>query len=373
MRPSSSPVLSPCSSSISSKGISAYCELCELHNGRHSTVWSAREADQPDSVVVIKGYSKLRLKPRQLRNVTRELHLLRLFTKTRCKGVVQLLSSFEEDACVYLVFEACMHGDLYQLLVRHRGELTEEFIVVQVVVPMLTTLAHLHRLHIVHRDIKPENIFINRAGEMLIGDFGLAAHTVHDKLTERVGTLDYMAPEKVDVWAVGILVYEMLAGAPPFEVEDPKETAQLIMKSPVRHWPAGLSPECRDFIELTLEKKASARPGAQELLSHPWITSLMQSEIEPPCPDLAAKALKRIIHASWNVTTLASLLDTTPVALHSGNVMQNAALIRGSVGMTASRTSLASSKCRSLSSGEDDLFVDSEDVSAIPRHSLEEE
>jgi serine/threonine protein kinase len=61
--------------------------------------------------------------------------------------------------------------------------------------PLLAIISSLHSLGIVHRDIKPENIFINTAGQIQLGDFGLAVCKHYDRMTERVGTLDYMAPE----------------------------------------------------------------------------------------------------------------------------------------------------------------------------------
>ena len=70
--------------------------------------------------------------------------------------------------------------------------------------------------------------------------------------------------EKVDVWAVGVLVYEMLVGRPPFEVEDPKETAQLIMHAPVAGFPAHMTPLCLDFIRCTLDKSPASRPSAPQ-------------------------------------------------------------------------------------------------------------
>eukprot|EP00798_Chlamydomonas_sp_ICE-L_P003477 gene3478-13538_t len=321
------------SKSLGAKGMRAFTELYELHSGRHSTVWSARLVDDPDTVVVIKAYPKLRSKPRQLRSVTKELQLLRLFTRTRTEGVSHLVCSFEEDETVFLIFEACLHGDLYQLLARHKGQLTEEFVVEQVVVPLLRTLAHIHKLCLVHRDIKPENVFINSDGDMILGDFGLAAHTVHDTLTERVGTLDYMAPEvlamptleeqaarprtlqpydeKVDVWAMGILVYELLCGSPPFEVDDPLETAHLIMQTSVNSFPESMSAECKSFIQLALKKDPKERPSAQALIFHPWVMECMEGDLPPPsCPESATKALKRIVHASWNITDLNNLLET---------------------------------------------------------------
>jgi serine/threonine protein kinase len=65
----------------------------------------------------------------------------------------------------------------------------------QVIAPLLYTLHLLHSLNIVHRDIKTENVFLSVTGELQLGDFGLAAHKLHDVLTDRVGTLDYMSPE----------------------------------------------------------------------------------------------------------------------------------------------------------------------------------
>lgn len=63
-------------------------------------------------------------------------------------------------------------------------------------------LQQLHKLHVVHRDIKPENIFVTEDGEVALGDFGLAGHKFQDRMTERVGTLDYMAPEVLSIPAV---------------------------------------------------------------------------------------------------------------------------------------------------------------------------
>lgn len=108
-----------------------------------------------------------------------------------------------------------------------------------VVVPFLSTLAHLHASGIIHRDIKPENILVTDSGSLQLADFGLSIRSENDAPVTRVGTLDYMAPEvvncprkrnpqdwkhrtdlhytaAVDVWALGVLVYELCLGEPPF-------------------------------------------------------------------------------------------------------------------------------------------------------------
>jgi serine/threonine protein kinase len=108
-----------------------------------------------------------------------------------------------------------------------------------VVLPFLSTLAHLHASGIIHRDIKPENILVTESGSLQLADFGLSIRSESDAPVTRVGTLDYMAPEvvncprkrnpqdwkdrtdlhytaAVDVWALGVLVYELCLGEPPF-------------------------------------------------------------------------------------------------------------------------------------------------------------
>ncbi|MEW5301958.1 MAG: hypothetical protein WDW36_004781 [Sanguina aurantia] len=174
--------------------LSSYTKTMELQKGRFSTVWSAT-CKHTDKLVVIKAYVKQKLKPRQLLNVQREIALLRFFGKIRSRGVVRMLASFEDTELIHLVFEACMGGDLYKLLVRQPGKLTEEYICTQVVEPLLCILHELHALDIIHRDIKPENIFLASDGSVRLGDFGFAVHKTQDFLNERAGTLDYMSPE----------------------------------------------------------------------------------------------------------------------------------------------------------------------------------
>ncbi|KAF6266572.1 kinase-like domain-containing protein [Scenedesmus sp. NREL 46B-D3] len=182
-----------------------------------------------------------------------------------------------------LVFEPCRGGDLYKRLT-HCGLLSEAQLCKEVIIPLLKVLSNLHSLGIIHRDIKPENIFFDSAGCLVLGDFGLALRAP-ERATSRVGTLDYMSPEprqlpsydnKVDVWALGVLVYECLMGVTPFGHPDPETSslqAQFRRPAPLR---PGVSPGCADFVARVLTKQAGLRPSAAQLLGHPWVQQHLQ-------------------------------------------------------------------------------------------------
>ncbi|EFJ42966.1 hypothetical protein VOLCADRAFT_66469, partial [Volvox carteri f. nagariensis] len=155
----------------------------------------------------------------------------------------------------------------------------------QVIAPLLRVLDRMHELHIMHRDIKPENIFITAAGQVKLGDFGLAIDWTKELPFSRSGTLDYMAPgdknirpysPAVDVWAVGCLAYELVCGRPPFEVEDEKQTASLIIYSNTIHFESTASAAWADFVTQALRKDPRVRPTASTLLSHAWIRSNLE-------------------------------------------------------------------------------------------------
>ncbi|KAL4447603.1 hypothetical protein ABPG75_004822 [Micractinium tetrahymenae] len=288
----------------------------ELFKGKHSTVCSYLDT-RTGAVVAVKTYYKKTLKKRHFRNVKREVAINRMLARQRFTGTVQLLGAFEDEDHIYLVQESCTGGDLYGRLVRAGGLLAEAEVCRDVVVPLLLTLTFLHANHIVHRDIKPENIMFAADGALRLGDFGLSIDARLERPTSRVGTLDYMAPEvvgmpspdemqrrglaphqighygcKVDVWAVGILTYELICGRPPFEVEDVKQTEQRIKFAEV-DFPSHISPACRSFIQQALTKRPESRPSAAQLFQHPWVQDCylkLHEELAQPVPALLATA-----------------------------------------------------------------------------------
>ncbi|DBB17397.1 TPA: hypothetical protein ACH3X3_014429 [Trebouxia sp. C0006] len=274
----------------------------ELYRGSISTVYKALCSLSKDTVI-IKAYEKAKMKTKNFLRMEREIKLMRCLVG---EGLAQLYGVFEDQTHKTLVMEYCKGGDLFKLLLLKGGSLDEHWVCIEIIVPLLRVLVLMHEQHILHRDIKPENIFLTGKHKLKLGDLGLAIRSNEELPFTRSGTLDYMAPEvlanptadiqegpkvtkaelkargvrpydeKVDVWATGILAYELVVGRPPFEVNDEVQTATMIMFSNNISYPPKHSALWADFVKVALEKKPHIRPTALQMLDHPWIAAHQQ-------------------------------------------------------------------------------------------------
>ena len=120
---------------------------------------------------------------------------VRLHAGLQHENVIKLYAAFKEGDRVVMVQEYADGGDLFSLLQKYGGRLSEKAAVQMVLDPFLRVLQYLHTRSIVHRDIKPENILFTRANMCLkLADFGLAIDLREERAVTRAGTLDYMAP-----------------------------------------------------------------------------------------------------------------------------------------------------------------------------------
>ncbi|TKA79851.1 hypothetical protein B0A55_02792 [Friedmanniomyces simplex] len=151
------------------------------------------------------------------------------------QNIVNLVHHFDTDNHQYMVLELCSNGDLYEAIRVGRGPLETEH-VRDFMLQLVDAVDHLHSSGVYHRDIKPENIFLTASGDMKLGDFGLA--TMDTWSTEfAVGSDRYMAPEQydasvygygyspaaADVWAIGIVLLNILFQRNPFAVPTQKD------------------------------------------------------------------------------------------------------------------------------------------------------
>lgn len=323
----------PSPASVHYTSLNQFQNKVELYRGSISTVYKAL-CIATRQAVIIKSYEKAKMKQKNFLRMEREIKLMNMLGGD---GLVQLYSVFEEDTHKHLIMEFCKGGDLFKLLLLRGGTLEEHWVCMEIIVPMLRVLVQMHSDHIIHRDIKPENIFLTSRTKFKMGDLGLAIRATEELPFTRSGTLDYMAPEvlanptadiqegptvtkadlkargvrpydeKVDVWATGILAYELVVGRPPFEVNDEVQTATMIMFSNNINFPTKYSTLWVDFVRAALEKKPHLRPSAVQLLDHPWVKLHERRAAVAAAPQAAA--------AEQGVAPLPSVVVNTVAAL----------------------------------------------------------
>lgn len=198
--------------------------------------------------------------------------------------VVNLQAWFQDDRSVYMLFDYVAGGEMFSHL-RNAGRFSQDtakFYAGQIV----DVFASLHKDNIIYRDLKPENLLIDAEGFVRVTDFGFAKQ-IDDRTWTLCGTPEYLAPEiiqskghgkAVDWWALGILLYEMLAGFPPFYDENPFGIYQKILVGKFE-FPRHFSPEARDLIKRFLQadrtkRIGNLRNGAEDVRNHAFFKGL---------------------------------------------------------------------------------------------------
>jgi len=141
-------------------------------------------------------------------------------------------------------------------------------------------LDYLHKRNIIHRDIKPENLLLDKSGNIKVCDFGWSAEADNAKRQTFCGTIDYMAPEMIknlpydyhiDIWSLGVLLYELLHGKAPFRGRNDEEKCKNIAKNAGIIFNSELSPEVCDLITKILRPNPAERLSMMEIFNHRWM------------------------------------------------------------------------------------------------------
>mmetsp|Transcript_3044 Transcript_3044/g.10700 ORF Transcript_3044/g.10700 Transcript_3044/m.10700 type:complete len:353 (+) Transcript_3044:73-1131(+) len=194
--------------------------------------------------------------------------------------VVNLFATYKDEKNLYMLMEYVPGGEIFSHL-RRAGRFTNDttrFFSGSIVL----AIQYLHGKDIVYRDLKPENLLLDHRGYLKITDFGFAK-TVLDRTWTLCGTPEYLAPEiiqskghgkGVDWWALGILIYEMLAGYPPFYDENPFGIYQKILAGKVES-PRHFDMHAKDLIKKLLSADRTKRignlkNGADDIKKHKW-------------------------------------------------------------------------------------------------------
>ena len=208
----------------------------------------------------------------------------------RSLDVVYAFEAFEDDTSVHLVLELCGGGNLLSCRNFLQSGSYSEKQVASVLRTALRSIIQCNVHGLVFRDIKPENFLWTDQGHLKLSDFGLAAFCdegEEDSLTERCGTVSFLAPEVIrqrygqscDVWSTGVMAYFLLSGHYPFrDEENENKVAKEIWRSALYEEPdfssepwEKVSDGAKNFVGLLLEKDPEKRISAKEALEHDWI------------------------------------------------------------------------------------------------------
>ena len=274
-------------------GIRDFKLIRMLATGGFAQVWLAKKKSTGD-VMAIKAMRKEHLRDTdQVTSINVEHAIL---AKHDCEYLVRAFYSFRSAHHIYFALEYMPGGDLSSMLAECGciAEPSAAFYVAETLLGM----HYLHTKHILHRDIKPSNVLIAESGHIKLADFGLSTSMMQHK---KCGTLPYVAPEvlrdgsaseALDYWAVGVLLYELTVGEPPFSGETPKLMLNAIMNTTINTQP--LSPVASSLIRSLLQVDPALRLGAsgiEEIQAHAFFAftrwDKMMEATPPFVPQLA--------------------------------------------------------------------------------------
>lgn len=217
---------------------SRYSMEAEIGAGGMGTVYRGTD-NQTRQPVAIKHLKPELARPDLIERFQREGEALRDLNHP---NIVKLLDTVQENGSYYLVMEYVSGGDLTGLLNTGRLDTGQ---ILRLAIDLADALTRAHKLNIIHRDLKPGNVLIGEDGMLRLTDFGVAHVGGKQRVTEVdtiVGTLDYLAPEvlngeppdaQADIWAFGVMLFEMVAGMRPFAGESLTEILTQIATAPV--------------------------------------------------------------------------------------------------------------------------------------------
>ena len=249
-----------------------------IGKGAFGEVWKVSQK-MTGKIYVIKVMDKSAIKEQRLIDqINREIEIM---YKLNHPHVIRLINHFEDDEKFYLIMPYASKGQLYSLL--RRQVRFDQRTAAQYMREVIEAVRYIHSFSpkIIHRDIKPENLLLDDNYRVLLSDFGWSNFLDDNEYRKTFcGTPEYLSPEMakkeghnemVDIWALGVLMFEFLAGYAPFSGSNPKELYANIKKLKI-NWPVDFPPLAKNLITKILKLNPTERLSLEEILDHAWFT-----------------------------------------------------------------------------------------------------
>ncbi|XP_035652730.1 cGMP-dependent protein kinase 1-like isoform X1 [Oncorhynchus keta] len=252
----------------------------------------------------VKTFAMKILKKRHIVDTRQQEHIRSeklIMQEAHSDFIVRLYRTFKDSKYLYMLMEACLGGELWTIL-RDRGSFedsTTRFYTACVV----EAFAYLHSKGIIYRDLKPENLILDHKGYAKLVDFGFAKKIEFGKKTWTFcGTPEYVAPEIIlnkghdisaDYWSLGILMFELLTGSPPFSGPDPMKTYNIILRGiDMIEFPKKITKNAANLIKKLCrdnpsERLGNLKNGVKDIQKHKWFEGfnwegLRKGTLTPP-------------------------------------------------------------------------------------------
>ena len=197
---------------------------------------------------------------------------------------VKLVNHFEDNEKLYLIMELATNGNLYNLIQNNKKDKNKKInLIKKLIIQTIEIIKHLHSLNIIYRDIKPENLLLDKDNNIKLCDYGWATYITPGKfLTVYCGTPEYVSPEmlkkyayneKVDIWGIGVLIFELVFGYAPFASSFNEDRYNNIKAGKI-NWPKELSEDytiLKDLIEKILKVNPNERISLEQIENHQWL------------------------------------------------------------------------------------------------------
>ena len=206
--------------------------------------------------------------------------------KIKHPNIVRLYTHFEDESNCYIALEYIKKGNLYSYTQSMPNKVLDAASTANFVVDLVSSLYYLHNMTppIIHRDIKPENLLLGNNGHLKLTDFGGSNYLEGKVRYTTAGTQLYHSPEmllkkgydtRVDIWAIGVLIFELLVGRPPFVSDGQHSIEDNIVHGRV-NWPNSMNLLAKNLITKLLKLDPDQRPTLEEILQHQFILDYVQ-------------------------------------------------------------------------------------------------